>query len=172
MLPQDATERVDEPPTAGSVDGDGREDERAVATSDDPDALSTASTRVPLDEIRRYVAVFNAIREGYVDPVEDKALMMSAIRGLLNDLDPHSAYLDRSAEAQGGTSGAYGGIGVEVMQLPDGKIRVIAPIDGTPAEKAASALATPSSRSMARISPPPTTKAMACCAAILAPVRA
>ncbi len=135
---QDTTDPADEPPAIEPVDGDDREDERAVATSDDPDALSTASTRVPLDEIRRYVAVFNAIREGYVDQVEDKALMMSAIRGLLNDLDPHSAYLDRNAaEAfQEGTSGAYGGIGVEVMQLPDGKIRVIAPIDGTPAEKA------------------------------------
>ncbi|GAA4858041.1 S41 family peptidase [Luteimonas vadosa] len=109
-----------------------------VAPSDDPDASESATTKVPLEEIRRYVGVYNAIREAYVDPVDDKALMHSAIRGLLLDLDPHSAYLERpDAEAfDEGTTGAYDGIGVEVMQLPDGKLRVIAPIDDTPADKA------------------------------------
>ena len=50
---------------------------------------------MPLDEIRRYVAVFNAVKEAYVEPVDDKKLMHSAIRGLLLDLDPHSTYFDR-----------------------------------------------------------------------------
>ncbi|MDH5824553.1 S41 family peptidase [Luteimonas sp. RD2P54] len=111
---------------------------RVVGPSDDPDAAEGSSTRVPLAEIRRYVAVFNAIREAYVEPVDDRELMQSAIRGLLLDLDPHSAYLEGdAAEAfDESTSGAYAGIGVEVLQLPEGSLRVVAPIDDTPAERA------------------------------------
>ena len=99
--------------------------------------LSAAST-VPLEEISRFVLVFNAVRAGHVDKVDDHELMQSAIRGLLLDLDPHSAYLQRSdAEAfEEGTTGAYEGIGVEVMQLPDGRIRVVAPMDDSPAQRA------------------------------------
>ena len=111
---------------------------KAIASSDDPDAAESVSTKVPLDEIRRYVGVFNAVKEAYVEPIDDKKLMQSAIRGLLLDLDPHSAYLEKSA-AQAfdeDTSGAYDGIGVEVLQLPDGTVRVISPIDDTPAARA------------------------------------
>ena len=110
----------------------------AVAPSDDPDAAESAATKVPLDEIRRYVGVYNAVKEAYVEPVDDKKLMSSAIRGLLLDLDPHSAYLEKDdAEAfDEDTNGAYDGIGVEVQQLPDGKVRIIAPIDDTPAARA------------------------------------
>ncbi len=117
---------------------DPAEDEAVAGASDDPDAAESVTTRVPLEEIRRYVGLFNAIRAGYVDPVDDRELMDAAIRGLLLDLDPHSAYLEKdAAEAfSEGTTGAYDGIGVEVMQLPDGKVRVIAPIDDTPAAKA------------------------------------
>jgi carboxyl-terminal processing protease len=109
-----------------------------VAPSDDPDAAESAATKVPLDEIRRYVGVFNAVREAYVDPVSDRKLMQSAIKGLLLDLDPHSAYLEKT-DAQAfdeETSGAYAGIGVEVQLQPDGRIKVIAPIDDTPAARA------------------------------------
>ena len=67
-----------------------------VAPSDDPDAAENAPSKVPLEEIRRYVAVFNAVKEAYVEPVEDKQLMQSAIRGLLLDLDPHSTYFDKA----------------------------------------------------------------------------
>lgn len=111
---------------------------RQVASSDDPDAAENAATKVPLDEIRRYVGVYNAVKQAYVDPVDDKTLMQSAIRGLLLDLDPHSAYLVRS-DAQAfdeSTQGAYDGIGVEVLQQPDGSMKVIAPIDETPAARA------------------------------------
>jgi carboxyl-terminal processing protease len=120
------------------ADADAQDHDAALAGEDGLPPALAASTRVPLEEIRRYVAVFNAIRVGYVDTVEDRKLMDSAIRGLLLDLDPHSAYLDRAAATafEEGTSGAYDGIGVEVMQLPDGKVRVIAPIDDTPAQKA------------------------------------
>lgn len=96
------------------------------------------ASKVPLEEIRRYVSVFNAVKYAYVEPVEDRKLMQSAIRGLLLDLDPHSTYLVRS-DAQAfdeDTNGAYDGIGVEVQQQPDGTILVIAPIDDTPAARA------------------------------------
>ena len=109
-----------------------------IAPSDDPDAAESAATKVPLDEIRRYVGVYNAVREAYVDPVNDKKLMQSAIKGLLLDLDPHSAYLEKS-DAQAfdeETNGAYAGIGVEVQIQPDGMIKIIAPIDDTPAARA------------------------------------
>lgn len=95
-------------------------------------------SKVPLEEIRRYVSVYNVVKQGYVEPVDDRKLMQSAIRGLLLDLDPHSAYLvRRDAEAfDQDTSGAYNGIGVEVQQQSDGTILVIAPIDDTPAARA------------------------------------
>ncbi|HST44901.1 MAG TPA: S41 family peptidase, partial [Luteimonas sp.] len=125
-------------PGPGQDGGDARERQDGVASSDDPDASESASTRVPLAEIRRLVGVYNAVREAYVDPVEDKALMQSAIRGLLLDLDPHSAYLERQAADafEEDTSGAYDGIGVEVMPMPDGSVRVISAIDETPAARA------------------------------------
>ena len=128
------------PPTAAPVQAPsaGDDDEAPVAASDDPGAMEQASNRVPLQEIRRYVGVFNAVREAYVEPVEDRKLMSSAIRGLLLDLDPHSVYMEKDTATafDEGTEGAYDGIGVEVMYLGDGSMRVIAPIDGTPAEKA------------------------------------
>lgn len=109
-----------------------------VAPSDDPEAAETAPAKVPLEEIRRYVAVFNAVKEAYVEPVEDKKLMQSAIRGLLLDLDPHSTYFDKAdSEAfDEQANGAYEGIGVELMQQPDRTLLVVSPIDDTPAAKA------------------------------------
>ncbi|KAF1689461.1 peptidase S41 [Pseudoxanthomonas koreensis] len=112
-----------------------------VPAGDDPDATdarAAATSRVPLAEIQRYVAVYNAIRDAYVDPVEDRELMQSAIQGLLLDLDPHSAYLDKDAAESFDeqTSGAYDGIGVELLQQQDGTLKVIAPIDDTPAARA------------------------------------
>ncbi|WP_374012604.1 S41 family peptidase [Pseudoxanthomonas koreensis] len=108
-----------------------------VAASDDPDATDVHDSKVPLAEIRRYVAVYRAIKEAYVDPVDDRTLMQSAIEGLLLDLDPHSAYLDKkqSETFEQQTSGAYDGIGVELLQQPDNTLKVIAPIDGTPAAR-------------------------------------
>ena len=113
------------------------EGDATVAASDDPDGADAAATRVPLAEIRRYVAVYNAIKEAYVDPVDDRALMQSAIEGLLLDLDPHSAYLDSSESKtfDEQTSGAYDGIGVELQQQRDNTLKIIAPIDDTPAAR-------------------------------------
>lgn len=121
-----------------SPDEAGEQDEPDIASSDDPDAVESAATRVPLQEIRRYVAVYNAVKEAYVDPVEDRKLMQSAIKGLLLDLDPHSAYLEKAdADAfDESSNGEYDGIGVEVLQQPDGSVKVVAPIDGSPAQRA------------------------------------
>lgn len=102
------------------------------------EAGTEQSSEVPLEEIRRFVSVYNAVRAAYVEPVSDEELMHAAVKGLLLDLDPHSIYFDRDdAEAfQEETSGAYGGIGIEVQPQPDGTIVVVAPIDDTPAARA------------------------------------
>ena len=92
---------------------------------------------LPLDELRTFTDVFDRIKRDYVEPVDDKELLVSAIRGMLSGLDPHSSYLDESAyhELQTGTSGEFGGLGIEVG-MEDGFIKVVAPIDGTPAHEA------------------------------------
>ena len=82
-----------QPPTQDQTN---QSQDRDVSSSDDPDAAESTTSKVPLDEIRRYVAVYNAVKEAYVDPVDDKKLMQSAVRGLLLDLDPHSAYLQKT----------------------------------------------------------------------------
>lgn len=105
---------------------------------EDPDVAALADSKVPLEEIRRFVTVYNAIRQAYVDPVDDHTLMQSAVRGLLFNLDPHSAYLEK-ADAEDfdeQTRGAYDGVGVQLQQLPDGSLRVIAPLDDSPAARA------------------------------------
>ncbi|GHC02112.1 S41 family peptidase [Thermomonas carbonis] len=114
------------------------QDEQDPLASDDPDAAKTDAAKVPLDEIRRYVMVYNAIRQAYVDPVDDRELMQSAVRGLLLDLDPHSAYMKKAdaEEFDELTSGAYDGVGLELQQLPEGGVRVVAPLDDGPAERA------------------------------------
>ncbi|GAB3755796.1 S41 family peptidase [Lysobacter olei] len=111
----------------------------ADETPPSAEALSAASdSKVPLDEIRRYVAVYKAVKQAYVEPVDDAKLMQSAIRGLLLDLDPHSVYLPKADadEFDEQAQGRYDGIGVEIFRQPDGTLRVIAPIDDTPAMKA------------------------------------
>ena len=111
---------------------------QAVAPSDDPDAAESTTSKVPLAEIRRYVSVYNAVKEAYVDPVDDRKLMQSAVRGLLLDLDPHSAYLEKSdaEDFDEQTRGAYEGVGVELMTMPDRTLKVVSPIDDTPAARA------------------------------------
>ncbi len=116
----------------------------AVALADDtlspvnPDAAEATPRTVPLAEIQRYVSVYRAIQDAYVEPLNDEALMKAALRGLLADLDPHSAYLEKD-EAQDlleQTEGAYSGIGVEIEQRPDRSLMVVGAIDGTPAQRA------------------------------------
>ncbi len=97
-----------------------------------------AKSDIPLDEIRRYVQVYQAIKQAYVEPVDDKELMQSAVRGLVKSLDPHSVYFDRedADDFDERSRGNYQGIGVEVLTLEDGTLRIIAPIDGSPAKAA------------------------------------
>jgi carboxyl-terminal processing protease len=92
---------------------------------------------LPLDELRTFTEVFAKIKNDYVEAVDDRKLLEDAIRGMLAGLDPHSAYLDAESykDLQEGTSGEFGGLGIEVG-MEDGFIKVISPIDETPAQKA------------------------------------
>ena len=92
---------------------------------------------LPVEELRAFADVFNAIKQGYVEPVEDKKLITHAISGMLSNLDPHSAYLDVEAfkDLQVGTQGEFGGLGIEVG-MEDGFVKVVSPIDDTPAFRA------------------------------------
>lgn len=100
-------------------------------------AATTGAGELPLDEIRTFTEVFAKVKNDYVEPVDDRKLLESAIRGMLEGLDPHSAYLDKEdyRELQEGTSGEFGGLGIEVG-MEDGFIKVISPIDDTPAQRA------------------------------------
>jgi carboxyl-terminal processing protease len=95
------------------------------------------NSELPLEEMRNFTEALDRIKQDYVEPIDDKTLLENAIRGMLNGLDPHSAYLDVDAfrDLQAGTSGEFGGLGIEVG-LEDGFIKVIAPIDDTPAQRA------------------------------------
>jgi len=101
-----------------------------LAKKDGTDAL-------PLEEMRTFSDVFERIKNDYVEEVSDDELLEYAIRGMLNGLDPHSAYLNAEeySELRIGTTGEFGGLGIEVG-MEDGFVRVVAPIDDTPAAKA------------------------------------
>jgi carboxyl-terminal processing protease len=98
---------------------------------------STTRLPLPVDELRNFAEVFGAIKSNYVEPVEDRRLINEAITGMLTGLDPHSAYLDQEAfkELQVGTQGRFGGLGIEVG-MEDGFVKVISPIEDTPAFRA------------------------------------
>lgn len=92
---------------------------------------------VDIDDIRTFARVYSVVKQAYVDPVGDQRLMQAAIRGLLNQLDPHSEFLDLRGLQQldEDASGEYAGIGIEVADV-NGELHVIAPLDGTPAARA------------------------------------
>ncbi len=102
----------------------------ASAQKETPSAL-------PIEELRSFADVFSAIKQGYVEPIEDKKLITHAISGMLSNLDPHSAYLDSDSfkDLQVSTQGEFGGLGIEVG-MEDGFVKVISPIEDTPAFKA------------------------------------
>lgn len=93
--------------------------------------------RLPLRELRLFTQVFEQIRQGYVEEVSDTQLLENAIAGLLTELDPHSVYLNEESydDLEENSSGEYGGLGLEVA-TQEGVIRVVSPIDGSPAAKA------------------------------------
>ena len=92
---------------------------------------------LPIEELRTFSDVFGRIKNDYVVDVDDKELIENAIRGMLSGLDPHSSYLDAEqfTELQVGTTGQFGGLGIEVG-MENGFVKVIAPIDDTPAQRA------------------------------------
>ena len=92
---------------------------------------------LPVEELRAFSDVFGRIKTDYVEPVEDSELITEAINGMLTGLDPHSAYLNKDAynELQIGTQGEFGGLGIEVT-MESGFVKVISPIEDTPAFKA------------------------------------
>lgn len=92
---------------------------------------------LPLDELRLFTEVFQRIKTAYVEPVDDATLLEDALRGMILGLDPHSAYLEPKEfeTLQQHTSGEFGGLGIEVG-MEDGFVRVITPIDDTPAQRA------------------------------------
>jgi carboxyl-terminal processing protease len=100
-------------------------------------AFRDARGPIPLEEIRQFTDVFGAVKANYVEPVDDRRLIREAISGMLSGLDPHSAFLDADAfkDLQAGTQGEFGGLGIEVG-VEEGAIKVIAPIDDTPASRA------------------------------------
>jgi len=89
---------------------------------------------LPLDQLRNFSDIFSRIKTDYVEDVEDDVLLEHAIRGMLSGLDPHSTYLspDEYNELRIGTSGEFGGLGIQVG-MEDGFVKVISPIDDTPA---------------------------------------
>jgi len=100
-------------------------------------AIAERRPALPIEELRAFTEVFGAIKTNYVEPVEDKKLITEAINGMLTGLDPHSSYLDAEAfkELQVGTQGQFGGLGIEVG-MEDGFVKVISPIEDTPAFRA------------------------------------
>lgn len=97
----------------------------------------SAAEPLPFKDLQTFVEILNRVKADYVEPVEDKVLLENAVRGMLTGLDPHSAYLDKDEfkEMNIATSGKFGGLGIEV-QMQNGFVRVVSPIDDTPAAKA------------------------------------
>ncbi|MGQ9684854.1 MAG: S41 family peptidase [Thiobacillaceae bacterium] len=109
----------------------------AALTLNFPAVAQREQATLPVDELRAFTEIFGKIKSDYVEPVEDKKLLTEAINGMLSGLDPHSAYLDAEAfkELQVGTQGEFGGLGIEVG-MEDGFVKVVAPIEDTPAHRA------------------------------------
>ncbi len=105
----------------------------AILTQEDDKDIG----QLPLDELRIFTKVFDHIRRGYVEEISDKELLRYAIKGMLSELDPHSNYLDATSfdDLQMNTTGEFGGLGIEVG-MENGFVKVISPIDDTPASRA------------------------------------
>lgn len=99
--------------------------------------LPDPEEQLPLEDLRKFTEVFSRIKDAYVEDVSDTQLLESVIKGMLSDLDPHSTYLAPKdyEELEESTSGEFGGLGIEVG-MENGFVKVISPIDDTPAQKA------------------------------------
>ena len=96
-----------------------------------------AAAPLPLEELQQLAAVFGMIKSDYVEPVDEKKLLSDAISGMVASLDPHSQYFDKKTykEFREGTAGRFVGVGIEINQ-EDGLVRVVSPIEGSPADRA------------------------------------
>jgi carboxyl-terminal processing protease len=95
-------------------------------------------TAARYEDLSLFTSVIHLVRRNYVEDVDETALIRGAVRGMLAELDPHSAYMDPDAhkEMQIDTKGEFHGLGIEISKRRDGYIEVVAPIDGTPAARA------------------------------------
>lgn len=100
-------------------------------------ALKDDDKQIPFEDLQAFTEVFSKVKSDYVESVDDKKLIEDAIRGMLNGLDPHSAFLNTSefSDLKIGTTGQFGGLGIEVG-MENGFVKVISPIDDTPASRA------------------------------------
>jgi len=118
---------------------------KPIRQPDAPAASSTtaaavvqkADDTVSLDDVRNFTRVYHIVQQAYVEKLDNKTIMNAAISGMLQNLDPHSEYLDKEGldELDEDTTGQYGGLGIEVLQV-DGMLKIVAPIDDTPASRA------------------------------------
>jgi carboxyl-terminal processing protease len=121
VLPSSAQQSPDSAPSETSVDASERVDKAPL----------------PLKDLQLFTLIFDQIRRSYVEPISDQKLLENAIKGMLQELDPHSSYLDGShfSSLKETTQGHFSGVGIEIGS-ENGYIKVITPIDETPAEKA------------------------------------
>lgn len=107
------------------------------ANADAPPYISQNPNNLPIEDVQKFTTAINEIKKYYVENVSDQKLFENAIRGMLAGLDPHSTYLDVDdfADLKSHTNGKFGGLGIEITG-EDGYIRVVSPIDDTPAAKA------------------------------------
>lgn len=108
-----------------------------VGTSVMADRQASSASTLPLEQLRAFVEVYDRISTGYYEPIENEKMLENAIRGMLTNLDPHSDYLPKESfeRVEESTRGEFGGLGMEVG-MEDGAVRVVAPIDDTPAQRA------------------------------------
>ena len=134
VLPQE-----EQPAPAEAVPEDAPASDEDLPETDDSaaESLPDEVERTPLDTLRLFAEAYNRIKLNYVEQVDDSELVESAIRGMLESLDPHSAFLVKEDydELQESTQGEFGGLGIEIS-LENGLVKVIAPMDDTPAMKA------------------------------------
>ena len=100
-------------------------------------SVHTSESEIPSEKIQQFVDVYKKIKDQYVDEVDDTTLFNYAIEGMVSKLDPYSDYLSKDdfSELRIGTTGKFGGIGIEIT-MEDGFVKIITPIDDTPAQKA------------------------------------
>ena len=109
-----------------------------VSAQEDSSPANTADAGVPVADIKRFAQVFQTVRDSYVDAMTDQQIMQAGLRGLLLDIDPHSSYLSakQARDFDDLSEGGYAGIGIESDERDPTRIRVVAPFDDTPAQRA------------------------------------